>query len=219
MVKSQTEVFNEMQETYIYELVDITFENPYPQIEDEGYYFVREDEPTRLEEKPELAIEYDAEGIPMGSSRNEMLIRREKIHQYIQQWRIDHAETPYIYNKDLNENVKINQLFLLESVAHSAYRYQSTKAVLGMEEVITEAKYVCKVKAKGNSNQKPFNEMMILRYHSSILGTVKMTVGIRKRTIEKVQYSITVPVPEIPFVDESSIIREKSKNKKRKKHP
>lgn len=110
-------------------------------------------------------------------------------------------------------------MFLLESVAHSAYRYQSTKAVLGMEEVIAEAKFVCRVKAKDNSNQKPFKEMMILRHHSSLLGTVKMTVGIRKRTIEKVQYSITVPVPEIPFVDESSIIRERSKNKKRKKHP
>lgn len=206
-----------MQETYIYELVDITFEYPYPQIEDEGFFFAREDEPTQAEEKPETVIEYDAEGIPMGGSRDEMLIRREKIHQYIQQWRINHAESPYIYNKDLKENVKINQLFLLESVAHSAYRYQSTKAVLGMEEVITEAKYVCKVKTKDNSNQKPFKEMKILRYHSFLLGTIKITIGIRKRTQENVQYSITVPSPEIPFVDESSIIRESSKNKKRKK--
>ena len=176
-----------MQETYIYELVDITFENPYPQMEEEGHFFVREDEPTQPEEKPEIVIEYDADGIPMGGSRDEMQIRREKIHQHIQQWRTDHAETPYIYNKDLKENVKINQLFLLESVAHSAYSYQSTKAVLGMEEVITEAKFVCKVKAKDNSNQKPFKEMMILRYHSSLLGTVKITIGIRKRTQEKVQ--------------------------------
>lgn len=36
---------------------------------------------------------------------------------------------------------------------------------------------------------------------------------------EKVQYSITVPSPEIPFVDEASIIKKGSKNKKRKKRP
>lgn len=208
-----------MQETYIYELVDITFENPYPQIEGEECIFVREDEPAQPEVKPTVTIEYDAEGIPMGDSQEEKIIRREKIHQYIQQWRMNHADTPYIYNKDLKEDVKINQLFLLESVAHSAYRYPSTKAVLCMEEVIAEAKLVCKVKTKDNSNQKPFKEMIILRYYSSLLGTVKMTVGSRKRTLEKVQYSITVPSSEIPFVDESSIIRERPKNKKRKKHP
>lgn len=36
---------------------------------------------------------------------------------------------------------------------------------------------------------------------------------------EEVPYSITVPSPEIPFVDEASIIKKGSKNKKRKKRP
>jgi hypothetical protein len=47
-------------------------------------------------------------------------------------------------------------------------------------------------KAKvGNKNQKPFEKMMIMEYELNGIGKVKMTVGIRRRTKEKVQYCIT----------------------------
>ena len=44
---------------------------------------------------------------------------------------------------------------------------------------------------EGNKNQKPFEAMMIMEYDLSFIGKVKMTVGIRRRTKEKVQYCIT----------------------------
>lgn len=59
--------------------------------------------------------------------------------------------------------------------------------------------------------------MIVMRYKSNELGTVKMTVGIRKKTKEKVQYSITVPNPNAPFIDKSIKIKEKGKRKKRPK--
>ena len=40
-------------------------------------------------------------------------------------------------------------------------------------------------------NQKPFERMMIMEYDVAFIGKVKMTVGIRRRTHEKVQYCIT----------------------------
>ncbi len=43
----------------------------------------------------------------------------------------------------------------------------------------------------GNNNQKPFERMMIMEYELKYIGKVKMTVGIRRRTQEKVQYCIT----------------------------
>ena len=47
-------------------------------------------------------------------------------------------------------------------------------------------------KAKpGNKNQQPFERMLIMEYELVGIGTVKMTVGVRRRTQEKVQYCIT----------------------------
>lgn len=39
--------------------------------------------------------------------------------------------------------------------------------------------------------QKPFEKMIIMRYDCVGIGVVKMTVGVRRRTHEKVQYCIT----------------------------
>lgn len=207
-----------MQETYTYELIDITFENPYPQMEEEGNFFVREEDTLQYEEKTAITFEYDADGIPMGGSQEEKLIRREKIHQFLQTWRALHADSPRVFNIDLQEYIKISQVFLLESVAHSAVQYKSTKAVLMMEEVMKNARKITTTNVKeGNKNQKPFVKMMIMQYNSPELGKVKMTVGIRKRTLENVQYSITVPSPTSPFIDEALLSDKKPKHIIRKK--
>ena len=49
---------------------------------------------------------------------------------------------------------------------------------------------ISKIK-EGNKNQKPFERIMIMEYELIGIGKVKMTVGIRRRTKEKVQYCIT----------------------------
>lgn len=78
----------------------------------------------------------------MGRSKEESLIRRKIIFDFIQQWRAEHISNTRIYNINLNEYIKINQVFMLESVAHAAYSYQSTKAVLQMEQVMANAQKV-----------------------------------------------------------------------------
>ena len=46
--------------------------------------------------------------------------------------------------------------------------------------------------AKSNSrNQKPFEKMITMIYDCPGIGAVKLTVGVRKVTHEKVQYCIT----------------------------
>lgn len=209
-----------MQETYIYELVDITFENSYSLKEEEGNFFVRENGDILPEENTATIIEYDADGIPMGGSQEEKLIRRKKIHDFLQTWRATHADSPRVFNTELQEYIKISQVFLLESVAHSAIQYKSTKAVLMMEEVMKNARKVAMTNVKeGNKNQKPFMKMMVMQYISPELGKVKMTVGIRKRTLENVQYSITVPTPDTPFINEALLGNKKAKHKTGKKRP
>lgn len=202
--------------TYEYELIDISFEQSYELSEEESQ-MVHEDEPAK-EQLAETEIEYDAEGIPKGRSKVEIKMRRQLIYDHIQRWRIDHGENPRVFNENLNDYIKINQVFMLESVSHAASSYKSTRAVLQMEEVMRHAKKIGLTRKKeGNSNQKPFQHMLVMRYNSNELGNVKMTVGIRIGTKENVQYSITVPSPETPFIDKSLQINKKTKN--RKKHP
>lgn len=199
-----------------YELIDITFELPYELSEDDAAYLVGEDTPIQTVKAS--AIEYDNDGIPMGTSHEEIVVRRQIIHDFIQQWRAEHVNNPRIFNDDLKDYVKINQLFMLESVAHAAERYLSTQAVLRMEEIIKKAKSIGLAKKKeGNKNQKPFQHMVVLLYRSEELGNVKMVVGIRPRTLDKVQYSITVPSPGTPFIDKNMRKDAHAGNRKKKK--
>ena len=134
-----------------YELIDITFELPYVLPEDCGACMVGEESFMPADNTP--IIEYDADGIPMGTSHEEVVARRQIIHDFIQKWRAEHVDNPRIFNEELKDYVKINQLFLLESVAHAAGRYLSTKAILRMEDVIKEAKLIGLSKKKdGDKN-------------------------------------------------------------------
>ena len=197
-----------------YELIDICIDCGYEQGKETVGWNVCEDEPL---EKPASNIEYDADGIPMGNSREEIEIRRTIIHNFIQEWRNSH-EDKRIFNENLGEYIRINQVFLLESVAHSVANYKSTKAVLMLEEIMTKAVYIgISRKKEGDSNQKSFEKMIVMMYKSEQLGNVKMTVGIKNRTHEKIEYSITVPAPNVPFVENELKLKVKNKRKKRSK--
>jgi len=201
-----------LREKCEYELLEICFD--YEEgAENCGWSACENDETDAYE----THVKCDSEGIPVGDSQEDRRIRREKIHEYIQKWRAQHFDHPYLYNENLKENIKISQVFLLESVCHSSIRYQSTKAIMNMEEVIAKARKICEVPSKErNNNQKPFEKMIVLRYDSEELGTVKMVVGVRNRTHEKVEYSITVPDSETTFIDQS--LQNDKTSAKRKKH-
>ena len=163
------------------------------------------------------AFDYDENGIPKGSSEEETIIRRSIIHDFIQNWRAEHSD-PRIYNEELKDYIKINQVFLLESVSHAAIKYLSTKAVLQMDTIMAHAIPVGLSKTKpNNSNQKPFKQMLVMVYKSEELGSVKMTVGIRHKTEEMVEYSITVPTPGTPFIEKGMKI-DQGKAKKKASH-
>lgn len=70
-------------------------------------------------------------------------------------------------------------------------RYLSTLAVLQLDAILTNSKVVSTVPSKHNGNQKPFEKMIVMKYDCVGIGVIKMTVGVRRRTHEKVQYCIT----------------------------
>lgn len=80
---------------------------------------------------------------------------------------------------------------ITETCAHASRNYLSTLAVLQLDAILTNAKRVSTVRSKDNGNQRTFEKIIIMKYDCVGIGVVKMTVGVRRRTHEKVQYCIT----------------------------
>ena len=95
--------------------------------------------------------------------------------------------------EDIKEREKIiEKSFTTQVYEHAAKSYLSTLAVLQLDSILTGAKRVSiKMPKAGNANQKPLERIMIMEYELTGIGKIKMTVGVRRRTLEKVQYCIT----------------------------
>ena len=198
-----------------YELIDIEWSLDYDFTDDATSPVVRDDAGEQSEdESKELRIEYDAEGIPMGSNHEDEVIRRNIIHEYLQEWRHTHPEGS-VYNNDLNEDIKVVQISLREACKHSARSYKSTKAALMLETIIGGARKYGESKTKPSDvSQKGFEKMIIMTYSLQSLGLVKLTIGVKRKSHEKIEYGISVPPESVPLIAPELRIQEKGKKKK-----
>lgn len=203
-----------MEETFEYELLNIEWTLNYDFDHVPTVKLVKDDSGEQASEKEnEPQIEYDENGIPMGTSYEDERIRKELIYSFIRKWKEEHEDST-IFNLDLSEFVKINQVFLIEATAHASKSYLSTKAVFHFEEAIRKAVKIGISKPKpDNKNQKPFQDMLIMKYQSEDLGTVKITIGVRFKSHEKVQYGISVPPTGQPLIDPSLSRKQVGKKK------
>ena len=128
--------------------------------------------------------------IPQGNSPEDIEERRKIISRFYHEWKVCNPALKR-YNLSLKEYINIRFVSITETCTHAAKTYYSTLAVLQLDAILTNAKRVSTVRAKTNRNQKPFEKMIVMHYECVGIGTVKMTVGIRRRTHEKVQYCIT----------------------------
>lgn len=206
-----------MEEVLEYELLDIEWELKYEFDQEPSAMLVKDDsgdQPTEQDDQPNIVC--DENGIPKGSSYEDERIRKELIYSFIKKWKDEHEDST-IFNQDLSEFVKINQVFLIEATAHASKSYLSTKAVFHFEEAIRNAVKIGISKPKAdNKNQKPFQDMLIMKYQSEELGTVKITIGVRFKSHDKVQYGISVPPAGQPLIDPS--LSKKKGDKKKAPH-
>ncbi len=129
--------------------------------------------------------------IPQGNSLEEIKTREKIIRDFYREWK-EHNPLQRKYNLSLKEFINIRMVSIIETSEHASKSYLSTLAVLQLDSILVGARKVSIKKTKpGNKNQKPFERIMIMEYELTGIGTVKMTVGVRKRTREKVQYCIT----------------------------
>ena len=129
--------------------------------------------------------------IPESNTLKEIKQREQSIRDFYHAWK---AKNPSHrkYNLSLKEYINIGMVSIVETSEHAAKNYLSTLAVLQLDSILIGAKTVSIKKIKpNNKNQQPFERIMIMEYEMVEIGTVKMTVGVRRRTQEKVQYCIT----------------------------
>ena len=129
--------------------------------------------------------------IPEGNTLDEVKERERIIRDFYREWK-EKNPSQRKYNLSLKEYINIRMVSVVETSEHAAKSYLSTLAVLQLDAILVGAKKVSIKKTKpNNKNQQPFERIMIMEYDLVGIGTVKMTVGVRRRTQEKVQYCIT----------------------------
>ncbi len=125
--------------------------------------------------------------IPEDNSVESIKIRERIIRDFYREWK-EKNPSQRKYNLSLKEYINIRMVSIVETSEHAAKTYLSTIAVLQLDAILMGATKVSVKKTKsGNRNQKPFEKMMIMEYDVAFIGKVKMTVGIRRRTHEKMQ--------------------------------
>ena len=130
------------------------------------------------------------EDVPVGDSTEDVEARRKIISKFYHDWKLRNQSLRR-FNLSLNEYINIRFVSITETCTHASKNYLSTLAVLQLDAILTNARVVSTVRSKDNGNQKPFEKMIIMKYDCVGIGVVKMTVGVRRRTHEKVQYCIT----------------------------
>ena len=130
------------------------------------------------------------EDVPVGDTLEDVERRRLIISKFYRDWKLRNPSLRK-FNLSLNEDVNIRFVSITETCTHASRTYLSTLAVLQLDAILTNAKVVSTVSSKNNGNQKPFEKMIIMKYDCVGIGAIKMTVGVRRRTHEKVQYCIT----------------------------
>jgi len=129
--------------------------------------------------------------IPQGGTREDIQAREQVIFNFYSEWKAQNP-TQRKFNISLNEYINIRQISIVETAEHAAKTYLSTLAVLQLDAILTNAKKVAVVRSKANTkNQNQFSKMIVMGYDVVGIGTIKMTVGIKRSNNEKVQYCIT----------------------------
>ena len=204
-----------MTESLEYELIDISFSFDYDYEREETPYWLVHDDTKITADEPKEAIQYDADGIPMGKSMEEIRMRELIISQFLHQWSENNPDRR-VFNTHLNDYIYIKGKSIGELMQHSSKRYLSTCAVLHFEKLLAQAKPVGDVQTKlGNKKQEEFDHMLVMSSVHPVYGTVKITVGVKKSNAQHVQYGMTALHESEPIIDPNRQGKQKDgKNKK-----
>ena len=129
--------------------------------------------------------------IPSGREKDDVEKRKQIILDFYRKWKQDNPSQRK-YNVSLKDYVNIRNVSIAETSFRASKTYLSTLAVLQLDAILATARKTKVVNAKqNNKNQKPFNKMILMECSLTGIGVVKLIVGIKRKSLEKVQYCIT----------------------------
>ena len=172
----------------ISEVMSVPFEMliGYTEEPDINVQYVLDEEPGEQSEE-----EITPDDIPIGDSVEDKRLRQKLIRAYYRSWG---KKTPARkrYNIFLQDDINIRYISVDETAGQASLNYYSTLAVLQLDSILTNARLVKEVNPNPNkNNQKQFEKMLIMEHELVGLGRVKMLVGVKRSSKQKVQYCIT----------------------------
>lgn len=131
--------------------------------------------------------------IPIGTSKEDIKAREEIISDFYRTWYAKHSDKK-VFNIHLKDFINVRFISITETKRHAAKSYLSTLAVLQLDSILATARpYGRPQKPKrGVKNQEAFSSIIEMRCKLYGLGMVKMIVGVKRQTNEKIQYCVTV---------------------------
>ena len=136
-------------------------------------------------------MELDQNGIPTGDTTEDKKQRKRFIANFYKTWETENPQKQ-IFNRSLKDFISVRHVSIDETMGHASYKYISTLAVMFLSEILEQAtqKGVPKNANPAKKNQKGFEKIITMEYQKEALGTIKLTVGVKRNTKEKIQYCI-----------------------------
>ena len=137
-------------------------------------------------------MELDINGIATGNAKEDKKQRKRFIMDFYKMWETENPQKQ-IFNKSLKDFVNVKHISVKETTGQASHRYISTLAITFLTEILENAiqKGIPQNTNPQKDNQKGFEKIIIMEYNKTELGTIKLTVGVKRGTKEKVQYCIT----------------------------
>ncbi len=137
-------------------------------------------------------MELDKNGIALGDTKDDKKQRKQFIMNLYKIWEIENPHKQ-VFNKSLKDFVNVKHISVKETAGQASLRYISTLAIMSLTEILenAEQKGIPQNANPEKYNQKGFEKIIIMEYDKEDLGKIKLTVGVKRGTKEKVQYCIT----------------------------
>lgn len=124
--------------------------------------------------------------IPRGNTREDNKARRQIIKDFYATWIAKNPEKK-VWNKSLKAFICVKFRSSNETIGRASISFESTREVLRLTEILSEAKLVKRMPPKKDDvAQKPYSEILIMQHKAALL-----IVGKQRTTNEYVQYCIS----------------------------
>ena len=137
-------------------------------------------------------MKLDKNGIALGDTKEDKKQRKQFIKEFYLHWESINP-TKNVFNKSLNDFINVRYVSVDETAGHASHRYMSTLAVMFLSEILenAEKKGILQNANPEKKSQKGFEKIITMEYLKETFGTIKLTVGVKRETKEKIQYCVT----------------------------